>query len=257
MALLDVAVLVGLGRLDGLALQTVVTQQRLIPPREGVPCRPRRHGGGQPVGAVQLGHAAESPQGVLQAVAEALVALGEAHRAGLPVGVGEHEVVDQVLQRRAGDGHPQVSAVGEVAGGEATGVMDLGEEDLPGRPLLGPPLLDPPLQGPHLSVGEATGELPLQVEEQGLGLQAGVEAELFLQLRPDVGEGVGPCPPGVVHAYLAGQAVKPPVLACGLGVHAGPGRGLLPEDAGAVESVQASHLLIGDHPGPPCRWSPG
>jgi len=49
--------------------------------------------------------------------------------------------------------------------------MDLGEEDLPGRPVLGPPLLDPSLQRPQLAVGEATGILPLQILEQGLGLE--------------------------------------------------------------------------------------
>jgi hypothetical protein len=180
MTLLDVAVLVGLCRLDGLAVQAVVPQQRLIPLGERGPFCPRRHGGGEPVGAVQLRHAAELPQGVLQALAEALVALGEADCAGLPVGVGQHEVVDQMLQRRAGDGHPQVGAVREIAGTEPTGMMHLGEEHLLGRPFFGPPLLDSPLQGPYLSVAEATGEPPLQVGEQGLGLQTWVKAKLFL-----------------------------------------------------------------------------
>jgi hypothetical protein len=176
-ALLDVAVLVGLGGLDGLPLQPVVPQQGLIPLVEGRPLRPRRDGGRQAVGAVQQRHAAQLEQGVLQPLAEALVALGEADGARLPVGVGQHEVVDQVVQRRAGDRHVQVGAVGEVAGGEAAGVVDLGEEHLLGRPLQGPPLLEPSLQGTELAVGEAAGEPPLQVGEQRLGLQAGVAAE--------------------------------------------------------------------------------
>jgi hypothetical protein len=114
-------------------------------------------------------------------------------------------VVDQVDKRTAVDRHAQVGAVGEVAGTQPAGVMHLGEEHLPGRTLQSPPALDPPLQGAELLVGEAAGEPPLQLGEQGLGLQPGVQAEQFLELRPDVGEGVRPGQPIAFHALdLAG-----------------------------------------------------
>ncbi|HEX2185771.1 MAG TPA: hypothetical protein VHN78_09730, partial [Chloroflexota bacterium] len=106
--LLGVAVLVGLARLDRLRRQPVVAQQGLVAPLEDLRVGPRLHGGGQAVGAVQLGHAAQLPQGVLQALAEALVALGEADGARLPVGVGQHEVVDQVGEGAALQGDAQV-----------------------------------------------------------------------------------------------------------------------------------------------------
>lgn len=201
MALLHVAVLVRVGRLDRLALQAVVPQQRLVALRERRrPLCPRGDGRRQPVGAMHLGHAAQFRQGVLQAFAEALVALREADRARLPVGVGQHEVVNQVVERRAGDGHAQGGAVREVAGTQAPGVMDLGEEYLLGRSVQGTPLLDAPLQGPQLPIGKASRPASLQVVEQGLGLQSRVEAELRLQLRPDLGEGVGPGTVVAVHA---------------------------------------------------------
>ena len=56
---------------------------------------------GQAIGAVPPGNPSQFPQGVLQPFAEALEALGEADGAGLPVGVGEHEVIDQVVERLA------------------------------------------------------------------------------------------------------------------------------------------------------------
>jgi hypothetical protein len=146
--LLHVPVLVALAGLDGLPLEPVVAQQGLVAPLEDIRVGPRLHGGRQPVGAVQLGHPAQLPQGVLQALAEALQALGETDRARLPVGVGQHEVVDQVREGAAVQGDAQLGAVGEVGGGQPPGVVDLGEEHLLGRPVLGPPLLEPSLQGP-------------------------------------------------------------------------------------------------------------
>src|SRR5262249_57501456 len=120
-------------------------------------------GGREPVGAVQPGHAAQLPQGVLQALAEALVTLREADGAGLPVGIRQDEVVDQVGEGDAGQGDAQVGAVREVGGAQPAGVVDLGEEDLPGGAVLGPPLLDPALQGPQLAVGQAAGASPRQL----------------------------------------------------------------------------------------------
>jgi hypothetical protein len=254
-ALLHVPVLVGVRRLDRLAGEAVVPQQRLVASRERRrPLRPRRDRRRQPVGAVQLWRAAQLPQGVLQALGETLVALREADRARLPVRVGQHEVVNQVVERRPGDGHAQVAAVREVAGAEPSGVVDLGKEHFLGRPLQGAPLLDAPLQGPQLAVGEASGEAALQVGEQGLGLQAGVDPKQGFELRPDLGEGVGPRAVVAFHAsHLAGQLAEPAVLARRLLVHAGPGRRLTSRQSPRVQAAQAAHLLIGKHLKPPCQ----
>jgi len=140
---------------------------------------------------MHLRHTTQGGQSVLQAFAEALETLGEAERARLPVRVGQHEVVDQVHQRLALDGDAQVGRVREVAGAQPARMMDLTEEHLPGTAVQGPPALDVPLQGAQLAIGEASREAALQVVEQGLGLQAGVEAQLLFELRPDLGEGLG------------------------------------------------------------------
>jgi hypothetical protein len=204
-ALLGVAVLVGLARLDRLALEPVVVQQPLVMSLEHLGRGTRRHGRRQAVGAVHLGGAAQLPQGVLQPFAEALQALREAQRPCLPVRVRQHEVINQVREGHASDGHPQGIAVGEVAGTQPPRFMDLGEKHLLGRAVQRPPALDAPLQGADLAVGEAAGVLPLEVRQQGLGLQPGVDRQQLFELRPDVGEGVGLGPPVVLHAYLARQ----------------------------------------------------
>ena len=232
-ALLDIAVLVALARLDGLRLQAVMPPQRLVALLERFrPGNPRLDGRGQPVGAMYLGHAAEFPQGVLQPLAEALQALRDTDRAGLPVRVGQHEVVDQVLEQRAADRHVQLGAVREIAGTQPAGIMDLGEEYLLGRAGQGAPAADAALQGAPLPVGEAAGIASLQLLEQGLGLQARVEAKLLLQVRPDLCKRLRPGTPVVCHALdLTGQPTQAAVLAGGLGIDADAQGGLFLGDA--------------------------
>lgn len=73
-----------------------------------------------------------------------------------------------------------------------------------------------------MAIVKASGKAALQVGEQGFGLQSGVELEQFVQLRPDLGEGVGPCTVVAFHAFdLAGQLAEPAILACRLGIDAG------------------------------------
>ena len=253
-ALLRVAVLVALAGLDGLALQTVVTQQRLITLLERLwPFDSRLHRRRQPIRAVQLRHAAQFPQCILHPLAQALQTFREAEGPRLPVGVRQHEMIDQVVERTAVDGHAQVGTVGEVAGRQPTGMMHLGKEDLFGRSALGPPPLDPPLQGPQLAVGEAAGEATLQVGKQGLRLQSRVDLQLRFEFGPDLGEEVRMRAPVPVHdPDLAGQLAEPPILAGRLGIHADAGRRHLFGNPLSVETTELPHLLIGDHREPPC-----
>jgi hypothetical protein len=253
MTLFTVAVLVGLPRLNGLSLQAIVPQQPLVTFAERRSLRSWWHRRRQPIRAVQLRHPAQLPQGILQALAQALAALREADRPRLPVRVRQHEVVDQVVERHALNRHAQAAAVREVAGTQPTRIMHLTEEHFFRRAGQRPPLLDPPLQRPQLAVGILAGEAALQVREQGLGLQTGVEAKQLFELRPDRGEWIGFGAPVSVHEPdLAGQPAQLAVLASGLRVEPGPGRCLLLGDALAVETTQLAHVQIGDHREPPC-----
>ena len=197
---------------------------------------------------MQQRHAAQFPQGVLQTFAEALVALGETDRARLPVRVRQHEVVDQVVEGRAVDGHPQLGAVREVTGTQSSRRMDLVEEDLLGLAVQGSPGLDPPLQGAELAVGEATGEAALQVGEQGLGLQAGVELQQGFEFGPDVGKGVRPGPPIAGHTFdLRRQPSEAAILASRLGAQAGLGGGQFLGQSLSVETAEPPDLLVLNH----------
>ncbi len=248
MALLGIAVLVGSSGLDRLSLETVVAQQRLVSLGEGRPCGPRRHGRGQPIGAVELRHAAQFSQRILQALAEALVALGKADGAGLPVRVGQHEVVDQMVEGGAVDSHAQVRAVGEVTGGHAPGMMDLGEEDLLACAVQGPPGLDASLQGTELAVGETARKAALQVGEQSLGLQPRIELKHRFELRPDLRERVRPSTPVAVHAFdLRGQCAETTIVACRLGTHAGLSSSQVLGQSEPIEATQPTNLMVLNH----------
>jgi hypothetical protein len=226
MALLHVAVLVRLRRVDRLALQAIVLQERLVTTLKGRSITPGRNGGRQGVGAMHPGNAAQLAQGALQTVAEALEALGEADAAGLPVRVGQHEVVDQVRKRLAVDGHLQAGHVREIGSAQVAGLVGLAEKHFLGRTVQGTPLLDVPLQGAQLPLGKAAGILALKPVEHGLGLQARVDDQLLLDARPHLRKRVGPRSPGMLHAHLAGQLAEPAILARSLVVDAGPSGGL-------------------------------
>jgi hypothetical protein len=248
MTLLDVTIFVGLAWPDRLGFEAVMRHQGLVSPREHLGLRIGVDRRGQAIGAVPPGNSSQFPQGVLQPFAEALETLGEADRAGFPVGIGQHEVIDQVVERFAGDGHAEGAHSGEIALGEPPRLVGLCEEHLPGRPFQGAPLLDPALQATELDVGETSGMAPLQVVEEGLGLEPRVEPELVDEFGPDVLERVLPGPPGAWDAPLTGERVGVAVLACRLLVDAGLVGGLSEGVFGLDQLPQPPEQAIGDHP---------
>ena len=192
--LLSIAVLVTLAGVDRLRLHSVVRHQRLVPACELLGAR-ILHRQAHTVGAMLNRYTAQGPHRILEARAETLEALGETERDVLPVRVGQDEVIHQMRERLALDGHAQLRHVREVRGAELTGPMLLGEEHLLGRPVCCPPLLDVPLQGAELALGEATGMPTLHLLEEGLGLPASGLFEQLDNLAPNVRERVCARPP--------------------------------------------------------------
>lgn len=193
MALLAVAVLVTRVGVDRLGRDSVVRQQRLITAREEV--RPRSldrqtHA----ITAMLFGHAAQRPHRALEPFTETLETLRETDRHVLPVRVRQHEVVDQMRERLAVDGHAQIVHAREVRGAEPTRRMHLREENFLGRPAGRLPVLDTALQRPQLAIGKLTGMPPLQFLEERLGFPARAGFEQFFDFGPDLREGIGPCP---------------------------------------------------------------
>jgi hypothetical protein len=113
-------------------------------------------------------------------------------------------MVDQVVERLAGNGHSQTRHVREVGCTHPTGRVNLGKEHFPRGTVSGPPCLHPPLEGAELSVGKPPGMLALEVLEEGQCLQSRVEGQPLGDAGPDGGERVRVRASGTGHPYLAG-----------------------------------------------------
>ena len=106
--LLDVAILVAMIRLDLLRRQAIVRHQPLVTLRELLLVRAVVYRQTHPIRAMPLWHTAQLPQRVLQTFAQAFKALRKADRRRLPVRVRQDEVIHQVIERSAVDGHTEL-----------------------------------------------------------------------------------------------------------------------------------------------------
>lgn len=167
---LHVAILMPAGRVGRLPGEAIVRQQGSIVGRELIGVTLVVHRQGHAVGPMTLGHGAQVPQGILQADTQAGEALGEAQRDVLPVGMSQHEMVQQVREGRALNRHLQIVHRREVGGGQAAGRVLLGKEHLLARAVLGLPLPHPPLQGPPRRLRALARVRPLQPVPERLGL---------------------------------------------------------------------------------------
>ncbi len=253
--LLDVAVLVGVSGLNLLPHESVMLQQSLITLPELLALRGVVHGQAHAIGPVPRRHTAQLPQRILQTFAQALETLREADRRRLPVRVGQHEVIDHVLERLPLDRHTQIVHAREVGRRQPARLVHLSEEHFLRRPCRGPPTPHLPLQGPQLPIGEPARIAALQVTEDRLGLQSRLLLQHCTNLRPDLGERIDPGPPVVRPRQLAGQPPKPPILPCRLVVHVAPRRRHAQPLAGRDQPPQFAHHLVGNHRKPPCQKS--
>ena len=225
---LRIAVLVRLPGVDSLARHTVVCQQIAIACLKLARRREVVHRRSQGIAAVPSWHAAQFPEGVLQAVGERLERLRCTQRHGLPVRVGEHEVVHHVIETLAGDRDVQRAHVREVGGREIAGVVDLAEHDRLPRSMRRPPLPHATLEGTAMRIEELARMLATQPVEERLGEQPWLGLEPLLDCGPDRRKRIGPCAVSPRHGRLlprAGQLAVIAVLTGGLVAHAcSPGR---------------------------------
>ena len=101
MALLGISILMGLAGVDGLSFQAIVGQRGTITLVEQVTIAKVVHRSGEPISTVHLRNPSQFPDGVLEPLGEALETLGKADRGGLPIGIGQDKVIDQVIERLA------------------------------------------------------------------------------------------------------------------------------------------------------------
>jgi hypothetical protein len=191
---LRIAVLVRLPRVDPLTRYAVVCQQVAVAGLELPRRREIVHGRAQTVAPVPTRHAAQFPECILQAVGQRLERLRGTQRHRLPVRVGQHEMVHQVIEPPAGDRDVQRVHVREVGGREIAGVVDLTEHDGLPRPVRRPPLPHAALEGAAMRIEELPGMLATQPVEERLREQPRFGRELLLDRGPDRRKRIGPGP---------------------------------------------------------------
>lgn len=147
----DRSVLVGEPRVVARRLHAIVGAQLLVAPGEvgsriAVEIAECRR---QAVGAMQLGHPAECPQGILQPLSQCHVTLPAEHDVGvLEAGECEAEVIEPMIEGRACDRDAELGHVGEVGQPHAPRRMRLREHHVLLGAMKRSPLPDAPLQRP-------------------------------------------------------------------------------------------------------------
>lgn len=217
-----VAILVRLADVDPLARQTVMLQQPLITCSKLALGRQVVDRRAQAVAAMPSRRSAQVPQRILKAVGQGLERLRRADAHRLPIRVGEHEVIRQMLESFSQDGDFQRVHVGEIGGRQVAGVMHLAEHDRAAQTGRRPPLPNAPLERAALARCEVLGVFFPQPVEQRLGPQAGLRFEPCLDFQPQFRERVLPRSIGPWLLEGARQGAPRAILACRLFVHSSP-----------------------------------
>jgi hypothetical protein len=147
--LLAIPILVSAGGVGRLGLDPVVPHERPVVLRELFSMAILVHSQTHAVIAMPLRRRSQGPQGVLQALAETGEALRKAHRDVFPVRVGQHEVVQQMVEALTLNADAHILHVREVGGAQPPGLVHLAEVHLLGRTFQRTPAPHPPLQGPQ------------------------------------------------------------------------------------------------------------
>jgi hypothetical protein len=160
-------------------------------------------------------------------------------------------VVDHVLERLPLEGHTEVVHVREVGRRQSARLMHLGEEYFPGRSRCGSPAPHLPLQRPQLPIREPARVTPLQLAQDGFGLETRLVLQQRTNLQPHIGERIDPCHPVMRPGQFARQLLLPPILPCSLLVHVCPRRRYCQRLARRQQATQLPYLFVRDHRKPP------
>jgi hypothetical protein len=162
------------------------------------------------VGAQHLHHPAQSPQRLLYAEQQRLVAFAQRDGRPAPAAEAERQLEQQVIERRARDGDAELITVGEVVGRFAARRMFLGKVHLLVRPVQRPPLSQPALQSAQLARGKTTRMSPIKLAQDGSRFQHSLlirRQQWHYFALEHLGEWIGPITPPVPLTRL--RRVKP------------------------------------------------
>jgi hypothetical protein len=195
--------------------------------------------------------AAELSEAGFEPFSQRLETLGKAELDGLDIGVGEHEVVEQMRKRLLGERDTEVAQVGEVGLGTNAGVVHLSEHDLTVRAVERTPAGNMALERTELARLVALRMLATEFGEERVGLESGVAFEMGLYPGPVGLEGIGAGAIGARLPELAGEGAPSLVLAGGIGMHAGSRGSLFLGFALVAFTEHDLHLGVSLHWSPP------
>src|SRR3954470_1536637 len=101
------------------------------------------------------------------------------------------------------DRDAQFAAMRKVRLAQFTRVVLLRKEHLPRRTFQRSPVLDPALQRSQLAFLESVWLALLQILEERLGFQPGIDLQTLCNLIPEIRKSIGPIAPGVFLLHLA------------------------------------------------------
>jgi hypothetical protein len=180
------------GRLHAVVgAQGVIAHGQIVPGRLVQVAERRR----QAVAAMLAGRAAGRPQGVLQTLRQGDIALPTQDHVGmLEARVDQAEVIEPVIERRAGDGDRQARHVGEVRQAHPSRLVRLTEDHVPIGAVQRPPGAYAPLHRPAHPLGQV-GVTPPHLLEDGYRSQLRRRLQHRHDLRlEDRRQGIGPSP---------------------------------------------------------------
>ena len=108
----------------------------------------------------------------------------------------------------------------EVRLAQFTRVVLLRKEHFPRGTFQRSPVLDPALQRSQLAFLEPAWLALLQILEERLGLQPGINLQKLFKLIPDIRKRIRPSAPGVFSLHLARQPSRSQVVSGSLCIHA-------------------------------------
>ena len=164
----------------------------------------------------------------------------------LDIGVGEHEMIEEVWKGETSNGDAEVVHVGKVRLPHATWPMHLLKDDLTGWSMGGPPDGHMPLERAQLDQLVAARVEPTQLVEERFDLAGGIPSEVIQHPGPIVGKRIGTGSPTWLFE-LTGELREPFIFAERADAHARAGRRLFLGFTFASFVAHAVYLVVGFH----------
>ena len=126
-------------------------------------------------GSATYTYAAQVEKRVLQTRAQALEAFRKTDRPRFPIRVGQHKMVEQMIEASARNRHPQLRQTAKIRLRKNGRMMDLREINFPGRTIQSAPTLHLALKRSQLTVGEVARKAALKIKKKSLRLQTRIQ----------------------------------------------------------------------------------